>query len=107
MPEKRMPDLPRRSPASNMRGLLLLNGLLLVVLLAVTFGGSAEAQSRIRGEYTMVAGGANGSQSSVVYIVDVANQELMAITYNQNTKQLAGVGYRNLAYDATAQTGRN
>lgn len=106
MPEKRMHDPPRRTPASNLRGLLLLNGLLLAVLLAVTFGDSAEAQSRIRGDYTMVAGGVNGSQSSAVYIVDVANQELMAISYNQNTQALYGVGYRNLAYDASSRTGR-
>ena len=54
----------------------------------------------------MVAGGVNGSTSSAVYIIDVINQEMMAVAYNQNTKRLEGIGYRNLAYDATARTER-
>ncbi len=59
-----------------------------------------EAQVRGRSEYTMVAGSAKGADSSAVYIVDTTNQELIVITYNQNTKRLDGVGYRNLASDA-------
>lgn len=84
-----------------MRGLLLLNALLLALLAAITFGSSAGAQSggRGRGEYTMVTGGANGSDAGIIYIADVANQELIAMVYNNNTKVLDGVGFRNLAAD--------
>lgn len=82
-------------------GLLLLNGLLLGLLAAVTFGPNATAQgARGRGEYTMVSGGANGTDAGIIYIVDVANQEMVAMAYNNNTKVLDGVGYRNLATDA-------
>jgi hypothetical protein len=92
-----------RRRGSALRGLLALNGALLLVLAAVTFGATAKAQVRPRGEYTMVAGGANGADSAAVYIVDTVNQELMVVTYNTQTKQLAGIGYRNLAADASSR----
>jgi hypothetical protein len=88
--------------ASRMRGLIALNAALLVVLAAVTFGSAVWAQGRGRGEYTMVSGGVVGVDSAAVYIVDVANQEMVIMTYNQQTKTLDGVGYRNLAQDAAA-----
>lgn len=90
--------------SSGLRGLLLLNALLLAALAAVTFGSSAGAQNatRGRGEYTMVTGGANGTDAGVIYIADVANQEVIAMAYNSNTKVLDGVGYRNLAADAVS-----
>jgi hypothetical protein len=85
-------------------GLLALNGALLLVLGAVTFGPSADAQARTRGEYTMVAGRANGAASSAVYIVDTVNQELIALTYDPNAKRVSGIGYRNLAADIRTLT---
>jgi hypothetical protein len=88
------------STRSNLRGLIVLNAVLLIVLAAVTLGSRVQAQTRGRGEYTMVAGGVNGANAAVAYIVDVANQEMIAVTYNQNTKLLEGIGYRNLAADA-------
>ncbi len=83
-------------------GLLLLNGVLLGALALVTFGADADAQTRgRRGDYTMVAGGANGTAgSAAVYIVDTVNQELVAIAYNQQDNTLDGIAYRNLASDA-------
>lgn len=93
-----------KSGRGRLRGLLALNGALLALLGAVTFGPSADAQYRARGQYTMVAGGADGANSAVVYIVDSVNQELVAVTYNTQTKLLDGVGYRNLRADATALT---
>jgi hypothetical protein len=87
--------------STNLRGLLLLNAALLAVLAAVTFGSNAGAQAaRGRGEYTMVEGGAMGSDAGIIWIADVANQEIVAMTYNNSTKRLDGVGYRNLATDA-------
>lgn len=91
------------SPTSGLRGLLLLNAALLGVLAAVTLSSSnagAQSPTRGRGEYTMVAGGVNGTDASAIYIADVANQELIAMIYNNNTHVLDGVGYRNMAKDA-------
>jgi len=94
---------PSGHPGRRLRGLLALNGALLMALGAVVFGPSADAQLRPRGDYTMVAGRVNGAHSGVVYIVDTANQELIALTYDHNEKRVEGVGYRNLAADASNQ----
>lgn len=92
------------TPIGTMRGLLILNLALLVVLGAVTFGARAHGQNRVRGEYTMVAGGVNGSDADAVYIVDTINQEMFAVIYDNSTKALQGVGYRNLGADAATYT---
>ena len=84
----------------SLRALLAVNAALLGLLGLVTFASTVEAQGRGRGDYTMVGGGANGTNSAVVYIVDAANQEMIAATFNVNTRILDGVGYRNLARDA-------
>lgn len=86
--------------ASNIRGLIVLNGALLLVLAAVTFSPLVNAQVRARGDYTMIGGNAAGTESSVLYLVDTINQDMVIVTYDQNAKQLKGVGYRNLAADA-------
>jgi len=96
----------RRSARSSLRGLIALNIALLIVLAAVTFGASVHgaAQNRGRGEYTMVAGGGSGTDASIIWIVDVSNQEMIAMMYNPNTKVLDGVGYRSLSADAASIT---
>ena len=88
-------------PRSRLRGLMALNAALLVILGAVTFGSTADAQVRSRGEYTMVAGNVKGANAAAVFIVDTVNQEMAVVAYNPQTKQLDGVGYANLAQDAT------
>jgi hypothetical protein len=106
MPESQTNHASPDRRAGKLRGLLVLNVLLLALLTAMTFGSSADAQGRVRGKYTMAAGGVNGSNSSAVYVVDVVNQELMAVTYNKNSKLLEGIGYRNLAFDAATRSSR-
>ncbi len=83
-----------------MRALVILNAILLAVLAAVTFNPDARAQQRVPGEYTMVGGGAKGTQASVIYIVDTVNQEMIAVTYDTTANALRGVGGRNLAADS-------
>ncbi len=98
---------PRRRPSSNIAALIALNAVLIGLLAAVTFAPSVSAQSaRVRGGYTMVAGGANNTQSSVVYIVDTVNQEMMVMTYESSTRTVKGIAYRNLAADAANQLSR-
>lgn len=90
-------------------GLLLLNGMLLLILGAMCLGPRADAQNRGRSEYLAITGGANGASGGIVYIVDTVNQEMIAVTYNTNFKRLDGIGYRNLAMDASlfSTEGRN
>lgn len=97
---------PRRRPYSNIAALIALNAVLIGLLAAVTFAPSVSAQGRARGAFTMVAGGANNSQSSVVYIVDTVNQEMTVMTYDSASRTVRGIAYRNLAADAASQLGR-
>jgi hypothetical protein len=92
---------------SGLRGLIVLNAALLSVLGIVCLGARVEAQAaRPRGEYLAVGGAVQGTNAEVVWIVDSVSQELIALSYDYNTKALVGVGYRNLANDAATRTRR-
>lgn len=103
-----MPELPlkvRRLP----RGALVVNAVLLALLAAVSLAPVASAQrgaARARGEYSMSAGRILGGSASVVYVLDAANQELIALRWNESTKSLDGIGFRDLNQDAQAEPGR-
>ena len=100
MQRRRSSNPPGRGRGSSLGGLIAVNAALLGVLALVTFAPAVAAQARARGAYTMVAGGVNNSQSSAVYIVDIVNQEMMVVTYDNSTRSLQGIGYRNLTADA-------
>jgi hypothetical protein len=89
-----------RSAWRDLRGVLVLNAVLLALLAAVTFGSRADAQNVSRSNYNMVAGNAAGANAAVVYIADAANAEMVVVTYNPQQKVLEGVGYTNFAADA-------
>lgn len=91
------------------RGALAANAALLALLAAVSLAPVASAQrgtSRARGEYSMSAGRILGGSASVVYVLDAANQELIALRWNESTKSLDGIGFRDLSQDAQAEPGR-
>lgn len=91
------------------RGLIVLNGALLAVLALVTLAPGSHAQrgaTRARGEYTLVSGEIVGGNANAIYILDSANQELVAVRWNDGSKVLDGIGYRDLQADAQAQPGR-
>ncbi|UCD74688.1 MAG: hypothetical protein JSV91_12980 [Phycisphaerales bacterium] len=106
MHRKETKRMAGNNPPGHLRGLLALNGALLAILGAVTFGATADAQLRGRGEYTMVAGNVKGANAAAVFIVDSVNQEMVVVAYNPQTKGLDGVGYANLAQDALRTSGR-
>ncbi len=93
----------RRTPLTAM---LVLNAVLLGLLAVVTFAPTVTAQVRNRGLYTMVAGGANNTQSSAVYVIDAVNQEMIVLTYDAASRSLNGLAYRNLAADSADLRGR-
>ena len=90
------------------RALVVLNGALLVVLGAVVLSPTSLAQrgSRARGEYAMVSGRIIGGNANAVYIIDSANQEMIAVRWNESSKSLDGLGYRDISADAQTQPGR-
>lgn len=92
------------------RGLIALNAALLAALAAVSLQPAATAQrqgnQRAAGNYTMVSGRVVGGNTSAVYILDSANQELVGLLYNGGTKTYEPIGYRDLVTDAQAVPGR-
>ncbi len=93
------------------RGLVGLNLVLLMVLGAVSFSPGAGAQSsdgtnRVRGDYAIVGGADIGGVSSVIYVVDTANGELIALSWNDSIHSLEGIGYRDLRVDALSDPDR-
>ncbi|MAC18714.1 MAG: hypothetical protein CMJ23_03375 [Phycisphaerae bacterium] len=85
----------------NLKGLLVLNGLLVAVLAAITFAPSADAQSqRFRGKYTMVSGRSQGTTPYLLYILNQNSRELVAVRYNVQQNMLEGMAYADLAKDS-------
>lgn len=87
----------RRRPLA---GLLALNAVLLGALAVVSLGPRAQATiAGARSSYTMVAGGIRGQGMPVLYVVDEGSAELVGISWDEQQKNLTGMGYRNLAND--------
>lgn len=84
------------------------------LLLALSLGlaaaaRTAEAQvgpTRARGSYALTAGKTNAGSWQAVYVLDAANQELVALRWDNARQQLVGLSYRNLRTDAADQPGR-
>lgn len=103
--------MKKRMINRSLGGLIGLNALLVLCLVAVTFAPSVTAQQPVTrgpGDYTMVAGQMRGQNSDVVYIVDAMNQEMVAVMWNSSQRKMSAVGYRDLAADSqvTARPGR-
>jgi len=89
-----------------LRALLALNTVLLLALAAVALAPGAAAQSgRARAEYAMVAGQVQGREESVIYLVDTANQEMVALIWDRQRNNLMPIGKRNLIQDAAQPMG--
>jgi len=41
-----------------------------------------------------------GVTESAIYVIDAANQELLALRWNRSNKALSAIGFRDLASDA-------
>jgi hypothetical protein len=90
------------------RGLVALNVGLAITLLAVSLAPAASAQRgvRARGEYALLSGKSVGGNSHSIFVIDAANQEMVAMKWNESTKGLDGIGYRDLSADINANPGR-
>jgi hypothetical protein len=85
---------------------IALNAILLGGIALVGLAPGSDAQAVRRSTYTMVSGTVNGQVNPVLYLVDEGSLELVAISWDDQTKSFTGMGYRNLAADA-ADLGRN
>lgn len=92
-----------------LRRVVAVNVVLLAILVSMSLGPGAGAQpgapagpARARGDYTMLSGKTNTGNTSAVYVLDGANQELIALRWDNSRQRLISVGYRNLDADAKA-----
>lgn len=93
------------------RGLVALNVVLLMILSAVVLVPSVEAQftaptTRVRGNYTVVGGETLGENANTIFVLDSANRDMVALRWNDSTKSLEGVGYRDLVRDVQSDPDR-
>ncbi|HCT46510.1 MAG: hypothetical protein CMJ35_00875 [Phycisphaerae bacterium] len=100
-------------PRSKRSGLVVLNLFLLLVLGTVMLAPDVGAQirgeiqnPRVRGEYALVGGETLGDNASTVYVLDSANRQLVALRWNDSSKSLEGVGFRDLVRDANSDPDR-
>lgn len=100
-------ETPQTKRARSVAGpLIALNAGLLVVLGIVSIA-QAQPGARARGNYAMVGGEyLGGGGANAVYILDAANQELIAVKWDESRKVLDGIGYRDLNKDAQQRGGR-
>jgi len=92
-------------------GLVALNLVLLGVLGVLTFSPQVGAQMggepmRVRGEYTLVGSETLGETASTVHVLDSANRELVSLRWNDSTKALEGLGFRDLVRDVNSDPER-
>lgn len=97
--------------------LVWLNGVLLAALAVVTIGQRAGAQpgggagggrsggalspaDRARGDYTLVTGRMQGGTAGAVWILDAANQELLALSWDRTHDRFNIIGHRSVTNDA-------
>ncbi|MGJ8636842.1 MAG: hypothetical protein ACSHX5_08365 [Phycisphaerales bacterium] len=78
-----------------------------VVLAVVGMAGAQSTQpKRTAGQYTCVGGQTLGGYTNVIYVLDSANREMVALQWNDAEKQLDGVGYRDLVEDISKENDR-
>lgn len=87
--------------------LLLMLGVV-TILTSVDAGAQpgATAAPRPRGEYTVVSGRYQGGTNNAIYVLDSANQELMALSWDKSRNELEVIGHRKLNDDAQLKPGR-
>jgi hypothetical protein len=93
---------------SGSRGrVVLVNGVLalgLLIAMGARQAGAQNAPARARGEYTMVSGRSNSGGSELVYVLDAANQEIVALKWDQSRQAMSAVGYRAMGPDGRDAT---
>lgn len=105
MSDHPVPVVSARSPVPTR--LIAANAALLALLAVLTIAGmqsQADAQpgssaARGRGEYTMVSGRYQGGTASAIYLVDSANQEVLALTWNRTKNEFEPLGMRSMLAD--------
>lgn len=96
-------DSHRRLIAAN---IALLGALAVAMVIPRAAAAGGQPAGRARGNYTMVSGRIQGNTTNGIYILDSANQELVALTWERGQNRFnSPIGYRNLVQDGKTQHG--
>lgn len=68
-------------------------------------GAQAQSGQRARGNYLILAGKNISNDTSQLFCLDTANQELIGLRWNPGAGQLEVAGYRSIAADRQAPLG--
>ena len=83
--------------------LTILNAAILVAIIALPLTRNAEGQdartTRSHATYSMAGGNVGGFATGAIYIVDETHDEMISLMWNDKSKVLTSIGYRNLAAD--------
>ena len=89
---------------SRLAALTILNGGLLLAVIALPLARRADGQEgmgmRSHSTYSMAGGHVSGIASGAIYIVDETHDEMISVMWNDKSKVLTSIGYRNLAADS-------
>tara|TARA_E500000318_G_scaffold85651_2_gene81757 strand:- start:16124 stop:16456 length:333 start_codon:yes stop_codon:yes gene_type:complete len=96
---------------SGRSGLVALNLALLAILGLVTLSPQVGAQMegndmRVRGVYTVIGSDTLGETASTIHVLDSANREIVSLRWNESTKALEGLGFRDLVRDVNSDPER-
>lgn len=94
-------------PSRRLQNLIALNLALAGGLVALWLSSPVKAQpntnqtplGRGRGEYLMIGSTVPGSNASLIQVLDVSNQELITLKWDQGRRAYIVSGYRNLSGD--------
>lgn len=94
-------------PSRRLQNLIALNLALAGAVAALWVSNPVKAQpesdlkpiGRGRGEYLMIGSTVPGSNASLVQVLDVSNQELITLKWDQGRRAYIVSGYRNLGGD--------
>lgn len=85
---------------------VLAGAALAMVVVGLAGAQPGGGQTRASGQYTCVGGATIGGYTNVIYVLDSANREIVALKWNDGTKQLEGIGYRDLVTDIAKENDR-
>ncbi len=91
---------------SRLTALAILNSCLLVGIVLLPMSRSADGQGglgvRSHATYSMAGGNIPGIATGAIYIVDETHDEMISVMWNDKSKILTSIGYRNLAADGSS-----
>jgi hypothetical protein len=96
------PSKSIRSP--RLKALIVVNLLIAAAIVAVPSARSAIGQEggaiRSISTYSMAGGNVGGTDAGVLFIVDETHEEMISLMWNEKSRLIVPIGYRNLSADA-------